>query len=196
MKKTLLKAVLFCLPFFVINTSHGLEIADVKIPETVQVGSNTLKLNGAGIRSKLFFKVYVAALYLAETKNSTKEILEAAGAKQINLTMLREMQSDTLAQAFNEGIKRNTDQAEMEKLNDQFQKLDQLFLTVPKLKEGDVISIEWVPEVGTKIALNGKELGKPFANVAFFNALLRIWLGKDPVSEPLKNKLLGGSVDR
>lgn len=40
------------------------EVAGVTLPETITLGSKPLVLNGAGIRSKFFIKVYVGALYL------------------------------------------------------------------------------------------------------------------------------------
>ena len=105
--------------------------------------------------------------------------------------MLRDLSSDTLGQAFLDGVKRNSDKAERTKFLDQFLKLGQLFATVPELKKGDVLSMEWVPDAGTEIFINGKRIGENFPDVVFFNALLKIWLGENPVDATLKNQLLG-----
>ena len=59
------------------------------------------------------------------------------------------------------------------------------------LKKGDVISMEWVPNVGTNMFVNGKKLGDTFLDVAFFNAVLKIWIGDNPVDSSLKKQLLG-----
>ena len=40
------------------------KIAGVDVPQTVTIENKNLVLNGAGIRKKLFIKVYVGALYL------------------------------------------------------------------------------------------------------------------------------------
>jgi hypothetical protein len=40
--------------------------------------------------------------------------------------------------------------------------------------------------------LNGESRGGPIAGEDFYRALLRIWLGEDPVSKDLKKALLGG----
>jgi len=56
-----------CLSVFTIS-AHSLEVKGVKVDESVQVGVNTLVLNGAGVRTKMMFKVYVAALYLGKSK--------------------------------------------------------------------------------------------------------------------------------
>ncbi|MET3108754.1 hypothetical protein AAKU67_002907 [Oxalobacteraceae bacterium GrIS 2.11] len=190
------KELLLCLIFAAANMAQAIEVAGVKIDETAQASNTTLKLNGAGIRYKVFFKVYVAALYLPETKNSADDVLNLVGPKKINLTMLRELSSDTLGQAFLDGVKRNTDKLERAKMADQFLKFGQLFSSVPVLKKGDLISMEWVPNVGTNMSINGKKIGDTFPDVAFFNAILKIWLGDNPVDTSLKNQLLGGLSDR
>jgi len=174
------------------HTVQAVEIAGAKIDETAQVANAALKLNGAGIRYKVFFKVYVAALYLTENKSTTESILALNGPKKITLTMLREISSDTLAQAFMDGVKKNTEIAERTRLADQFIKFGQLFSTVAEINKGDVISIESVPNVGCYVLINGKRIGDTFTDPGFFNALLRIWIGENPVDGPLKIKLLGG----
>ena len=40
---------------------HAAEVAGVKIEERIKVGSSELVLNGAGLRTKVFIKVYVGA---------------------------------------------------------------------------------------------------------------------------------------
>jgi hypothetical protein len=193
-----IKELLFCLALTLTGAAQAIEVAGVKIDETSQAlnTNTTLKLNGAGIRYKVFFKVYVAALYLTETKNTSDAVLALSGPKKINLTMLRELSSDTLGQAFMDGVKRNTDKVERAKMTDQFIKFGQLFSTVPELKKGDVISMEWTPNVGTNMYINGKKVGDTFQDIAFFNAVLRIWLGENPVDIALKNQLLGGAGER
>jgi hypothetical protein len=49
-----------------------------------------------------------------------------------------------------------------------------------------------VPGVGTRVGIDGKERGKPIAGEDFHLALLRIWLGENPVDRDLKRALLGG----
>ncbi len=58
-------------------------------------------------------------------------------------------------------------------------------------KEGDVIALDWLPGSGTRVLLNGETKGTPIAGEDFYRALLRIWLGDDPVSGSLKKALLG-----
>ncbi len=41
-------------------------MAGVDLPDTAQVGSTTLVLNGMGLRTKMMVKVYVAGLYVTQ----------------------------------------------------------------------------------------------------------------------------------
>jgi long-chain acyl-CoA synthetase len=53
---------------FVATPALAAEVAGIKVDEHVKLESVELVLNGAGLRTKAFFKVYVAGLYLAERK--------------------------------------------------------------------------------------------------------------------------------
>jgi hypothetical protein len=50
--------------------------------------------------------------------------------------------------------------------------------------------MDWVPGTGLVAELNGKAIGSPIAEPAFYNAVLRIWLGDKPADEALKPLLL------
>lgn len=188
-----IKELILCIALVQVASVQAVEVSGAKIDETVQAANTTLKLNGAGTRTKLFFKVYVAALYVVEPKTTLEEVVAEAGPKQINLTMLREISSDILGDAFMSGVKKNTSLAERAKLTNQFINFGQLFSTVPELKKGDVIAIQWVPNVGSIMSINGKKIGETFPDIAFFNAILRIWLGANPVENNLKTQMLGGA---
>ncbi|HET7200732.1 MAG TPA: chalcone isomerase family protein, partial [Burkholderiales bacterium] len=51
------------------------EVAGVKVDERVELGPGELVLNGAGLRTRVFFKIYVAGLYLAEKRTHAEEVL-------------------------------------------------------------------------------------------------------------------------
>lgn len=167
------------------------EVAGIKFDETVRVANQDLKLNGAGIRHKLIFKVYAAGLYLQEGKTSVPEVIAAPGVKRVSITMLREVSSEEFGRGFMQGLALNTDKAEKANLVSQLKKLGELFASIPELKKGDVLTTDWVPGTGTVLQLNGKRLLDPLPDVAFYNALLRIWLGDKPVDNKLKLAMLG-----
>lgn len=167
------------------------EVGGVKIDDTATVAGQTLKLNGAGIRTKFVFKVYAMGLYLADQKSTPAEVQALPGAKRIKLVMMREVASDELAKSFVTALNNNSSAAEKAKISDQTQKFEKMFSAIPAAKKGDVITLDWLPSVGTVSQFNGKPLGEPMPDAAFYNALLRIWLGQNPADDNLKPALLG-----
>lgn len=173
------------------QNGFALDLAGVKIEETVRVGNQDLKLNGAGIRYKAIFKVYTAALYLAEKKTTVPDVLAAPGARRIELVMLREISNEDFGRAFMTGIQNNSDKVEKAKFINQFLKFGELFASIPELKKGDILTSDWIPGVGTQIHFNGKLVSETLPDQSFYNALLKIWLGDKPADGRLKPLLLG-----
>jgi hypothetical protein len=172
-------------------SAQAAELAGVKVDEAAQVAKQELRLNGAGIRYKVIFKVYVVALYLPERHTSTAEVLAAPGPRRIAITMLRDVGSEEFGQSFMSGIQKNSDRAERAKMIGPLTKFGELFAAIPELKTGDLLLVDWVPGTGMVISLNGRRVAEPINDAAFYNLLMKIWLGDDPVSAKLKGQLLG-----
>ena len=169
----------------------AIDVHGYKFPDTDKVAGKDLKLNGAGMRTKVIIKVYAAGLYLTEKKTSMADIAAIDGPRRVTLMMARDVSSDSFGSAFMEGLKENTSAAERTAITTQINKFGEMFAMVPGLKKGDVLHIDWLPGVGTTCELNGKKLGETVPEVAFYNAILRIWLGDNPADRALKPALLG-----
>lgn len=65
--------------------AYALEVEGVRLEDKVQVERSALQLNGAGVRSVFWIKIYVAALYLESRKNTSEAVLADKGAKRIAL---------------------------------------------------------------------------------------------------------------
>ncbi len=188
-KNFLIAACLFSSLMF--NSAFSAEVMGIKVDDTVQVGGQTLKLNGAGVRYKAIFKVYVAALYLNENKSTTAEVLALGGPKRMALTVQRDLSSEELGRRFMDGMKQNADMTERAKLVGAMLTFGQLFSSIPEMKKGDVLTIDLIPGTGAVSQLNGKKVGETIADTNFYSALLKIWLGPHPVDDRLKRDLLG-----
>ena len=186
MKKLLLIAcgLLLC------ASVNATEVAGVKLPESVQVGTQSLVLNGAGIRTKFFFKIYVGALYLPQKQASAEAIIADEHEHRMALHMLHELGSKKLYGAFSEAIEDNQTSAELAAMGAQLKQMKQIFEAVDEVKPGDVITLDYLPASGTQISVNGTARGT-IAGAEFNRALLAIWLGKKPVQDDLKKELLG-----
>jgi hypothetical protein len=169
----------------------AVDVNGYKFEDTAKVAGKDLKLNGAGMRTKLIIKVYAAGLYLPEKKTAVADILKLEGPRRVTLQFARDISSEDFGKAFMDGLNDNVDKAEKQKIVAQIGKMGELFASVDAIKKGDVLHLDWIPGSGTQAEVNGKKLGDPIPDVNFYNAILRIWLGDKPVDKSLKPALLG-----
>jgi hypothetical protein len=164
------------------------KIAGIELADSYQLGQQSLLLNGAGIRSKLFIKIYVGALYLVKTSNSPADILAATDAKSMQMTMLyKEVEAEKITQGWDDGFKANLTNTELKSLEGRLKKFNALF---PALREGDIVRMDYSPDTGTRLSINDKQLGG-IEGADFFTALLKVWIGEHPADKNLKKGLLG-----
>jgi len=167
------------------------ELAGVKLDDALDVHGSKLALNGAGIRYKAIFKVYTAGLYLGKKADTTEAVLAEPGPKRVTITMLRDIDSNELGRLFTRGVEDNTARSEMSQLIPGLLRMGQMFADQKELKTGDTFTVDWIPGQGTLVTVKGVVQGDPIKEQAFFNALLRIWLGPAPADWKLKDALLG-----
>jgi hypothetical protein len=181
----MLKYVLCLFLFCVTVPAMALEIAGVQIPDSL---NTDLTLNGAGIRSKFFFKIYIAELYLEHPAPSAAAVLDDPGRKQLTMHMLYdEVSKEKLTDGWNDGFTKNLSPQELEELADKIKQFNALFVDV---HAGEEIVLDYQPGKGTRVSIDGVDRG--IVTGADFNrALLSIWLGADPVDEDLRDELLG-----
>lgn len=175
------------------TSALAVDVAGVKVDERAKLAGQDLVLNGAGIRYAAagFVRVYVAALYLPQKKNTSIEIGALKGPRHMQLTLLREINSNDFSKALLAGMRANLSAAEQQRHFDSLLKLGSIFGQIPSLKKGETISVDSVPGVGTMILVNGKRVGEVFQDETFFQALLQIWVGPKPIDDSLKPVLLG-----
>ncbi len=186
--KTLSAIALLCTAA---HWAQAVELSGVKLDDTMELKGNKLVLNGAGIRYKAVFKVYVAGLYLGKKASTSEEVLAQPGVKHMSVTMLRDIDASELGKLFYRGVQDNMPKEEFSKVVPGLLRMSQMFSDYKNLKSGDSFTIDWLPGAGTIISIKGKPYGEPFKEPEFFNAMLRIWLGPNPADWKLKDALLG-----
>ncbi len=186
-----MRKLLFCaLLCLASSAASGAEVAGVRLDDKTQVESRELVLNGAGLRKRLFFNVYVIGLYLAQKKSDPAAVLALDGPKRAAIYMLRDVGADTFSDALIEGLRANTTDDEYRLLEPRVQELTAIMRELKEAKKGMAMSLDWTG-AATQLVVNGKPAGKPIAGEDFYRALLRIWLGDKPVQDDLKKSLLG-----
>jgi hypothetical protein len=188
-RRTLLAAALLACTLG--QPAFAAEINGVKFADTAQVAGRELKLNGLGMRTKLFVKVYAAGLYLPEKKREVAEVLKLDGPRRVTLVMMRDVSSEDFGKAYMDGLDANLEPAEKARLASHIAKVGDMFGRMEGLKKGDVVTLDWVPGTGSVYEVNGKRISAPIPDLDYYNAMLRIWLGNKPVDGSLKTQLLG-----
>jgi hypothetical protein len=164
------------------------EVGGVRLDDKVSVGAQELVLNGAGVRTRVVFKVYVASLYLPQKATELAAVL-AKSPRRIQLNLLRTLSADQLVEALNEGLAENNTAAELAAVKSQVEALATIMKSLKEVKEKDVITLDFV-DGATRIGLNGEAKGS-IGGDAFNQALTKVWLGEKPVQADLKKSLLG-----
>ena len=175
---------------FLSFTIQAITISNVDIAETVSHSDQSTKLilNGAGIRSKFIFDIYIGSLYLEKKAHTPDDIYKLHGEKRVSMHFLyKEVEKEKLIAGWNEGFKNNHDSATFEKLKSRLSRFNNLFSTV---KKGDVINLNFIPTTGTSVVINNKTIGL-IEGDDFFTALLKVWLGDEPADSNLKEAMLG-----
>ncbi len=168
------------------------QIEGVKLEPAVQVAGTSLVLNGAGLRTRAFFKVYVAGLYVPQKSGDAAALLAQKGPRRMAIAMLRNVDADSFSGALNDGLKANLSEAQVAGFKAQIEALNANLKAIGEARKGDLIHFEFTPEAGTRVLVNGQPRGTAIAGDDFFAAVLRIWLGDKPVDGALKKGLLGG----
>jgi hypothetical protein len=187
----------FSLPPLTALTAPGAraaEVGGVRFPDSAVVGDQPLVLNGLGVRPKEANRVYAAALYTPAKTDSVNEVLNPKTPVRFVFVMLRDIKSEELSRMFSTGIEANIGKNALSPLVPSILRMSQLFSEYNQgLRAGESCQFDWVPGTGMEITINGKPAGPPFTEAAFFQAMMRIWLGDKPADAKLKDALLGKS---
>ncbi len=162
--------------------------AAIHLPETVtlQGYSTPALLNGFGIRTKLVWDIYVAALYLPEPSQDPDAILAMDGPRRLSIYFAHDVPKEKLVEGWQDGFVKNNTPDALEKLQ---QRLDESYEYLTDMVEGDVIYLDQHPDKGTLLWINNK-LTHTINGTDYFNAVLKIWIGQTPAQKPLKDCLL------
>jgi long-chain acyl-CoA synthetase len=167
----------------------AVEVAGVKVDDKATVAGQELVLNGAGLRTKVFLKIYVGSLYVPAKAADLTGVL-AKAPRRIQMNIMRSLTADQLVDALVEGINANNSADELAAVKTQTAELVAIMKTFNEVKEKDVVTLDFV-DGATKISLNGAAKGS-IAGEPFNRALTKIWLGDHPIQADLKKAMLGG----
>ena len=180
-KLSLTLAALFCAGSLSAAPTEPVAIGDIHYDTACEVAGTPLKLNGAGLRKIVFFKVYAGGLYVSSDEK----------ARRVRLGLLRDVDGADFVEALEEGLNANLTPEKKAAIEKEVATLKTVMQTIGDVVEGDLIDFDYVPEKGTVILRNGKPVAEPIPGKALYDAVLAIWLGDKPIDDTLKTGMLG-----
>jgi len=173
--------------FFLGSTGLAGTIGGVELPDHFTVGNQNLVLNGAGLRKKLFIKVYAGGLYTTEKSKDQKELITADKVMAVRMHFIYDgVAAKKLVGAWNEGFT-YTAKNGFAKEKDAFNAL-----FTHEAEEGNTYDVVYEPGKGIEVFFNGESQGSVACDAGFKAAVFAIWLGDHPADEGLKEGMLGG----
>ena len=171
------------------NSNAQTKVKGIIIPNVVKVNDKYLKINGAGVREKMFLDLYVGALYLEKKTNKPEDIISANALMSIKMRVIsgmvtRENMEEAIREGFKKSTKGNTKNIDS-KINDLINKG-----FAGEIEKGDVFDLEYIPGKGTSLKKNNKIL-VVIPGLEFKKALFGVWLCSEPADSNLKKKMLG-----
>ena len=175
------------------------DVSGVPLEETVTVAGVPLKLNGAGYRKRGYFKIDVTALYLQQKATTLEAVENAPGIKRVQLTIQQDVTGSQASRYFLIDFEASATPAEFAKLITEVSQVGDIYSSLPKIKKGDVVTMDWIPGKGLLAMLNGNVLTphgatSPYTNSELLSRVMfRMYTsGKTP--QELHDNLLGLST--
>ncbi|MFN3188981.1 MAG: chalcone isomerase family protein [Aureliella sp.] len=173
------------------SLTSGPVLAD--LAKELKISGQTLKLNGAGKRTKTFIQIYESGLYLKDATANASTVLDSDAWMAIRVQITSGfVKRDSLVSSLEEGLKQSTGGR-----TETIAKETDLFLKCLKdeVKKNDVYDFVYVPSRGLYILKNAKVQGS-IPGIEFKKALFGIWLSDAPVDKKLKQAMLTGPMIR
>lgn len=166
----------------------AVELGGITMPDSMQTNGQELVLNGAGIRSKFVFDLYVAGLYLTDKNTDANTIITSDNPMALRLHIISsKITSKKMTKATRKGFTKAT-RGKTDAISNEINQFLEAFSN--KIVEGDTFDFVYQPDQGVLVSKNEREQ-ITVSSLAFKQALFGIWLSDKPVKERLKTKLLG-----
>lgn len=183
--------LVLCLAALTSPLARAATLEGQSFDNAIRFADSTLRLNGLGMRAVYIIKGYVAGLYLTGRATTEQEVKAMPGPKRVQMRMLLSVDSIEFNKALVSGIRKNATQDELARLDERIVVFGQAIKAIGTLNKGDVINLDFVPDQGMTMTVNGTRRGPVIMGSDFYDAVLGIFVGNRPVDAKLKRGLLG-----
>lgn len=186
--KTTQKLLIAILSILTLPVFSQVTISDVTLPAFQKINDASLKLNGGGLREKLWIDLYVAGLYLSNKTTDAQKVINADEAMNIHIAIISSLITrEKFLEAVNEGFVNSTN-GNTAKFKEEIPAFIAAFKD--EIVKGDNIDISYTPAKGVVVLKNGKMLTS-IRGLEFKKALYGIWFGAKPADKNLMKGMLG-----
>ena len=158
---------------------------------TTALAGRTLRLNGVGLRGVAWIKAFVAGLYLTAPSKDGNQILSMPGPKRLRLKIMLEAPSRELSKSLQSRASKEPD-AVRQAMGARVKALSALIGGLDKVRPGDVLDLDYLPDVGVQLRYNDQNVGQPVEGEDLYRVVLKIFVGDRPVDKRMKEGLLRG----
>lgn len=164
--------------------SSALEVAGAHLDATVTVNERPLQLNGYGIRTKWWVKVYIGSLFTAKPMSTVTDVMSDPSDKLIRLNFLHsKVDREKITEAIREGFT-NTRMDESDVAKRFLALFNRDFL------RGDTVDLVLGAD-GTVVYKHNNQIMGTITSKPLVKGILGIYLGPVPADEALKRGMLG-----
>lgn len=157
----------------------------------LELDGRPLQLNGEATRRVWGFAVYDVGLYLEKPANDPQTIMqEDRGSKRVVMVMRRDVEKEHFVSTVEQSMERNINSDERQRFAAELEAFLRHLREGGDLTKGAVVTVDYVPEKGSVLGLNGRTVGV-IPGADFYHMILRLWIGK-PLQASIKEGLLGG----
>lgn len=171
-------------------SGHAVEVEGVHFDDTVTLGGATLTVNGTGLREVYIVKTWVAALYTPGPLRSAQALIADPGPRRLAITLLADVSIDRVARGILDSLRRNHEPVLLASIDAQIKAFVAALRAIGPTQKGDRLTLD-LAEGGTRVSFNGMAVGEVIPGLLFRDALLRAFVGAQPIDADLRQGLLG-----
>jgi hypothetical protein len=142
-----------------------------------------LSLRGESIGKWIFFSIYDAKLYLP-AQSQASQVLSESLPGRLQICYLREIRKDQLIEAAQHVLD------DLSLSETQQAQINALHAAYRDVKEGDCFVMDYQPRTGLTLYFNGQPVHQE-SDPSFKATYWQVWLGQQPLSERVRDQLLG-----
>lgn len=177
-----------------VRQAHAATLEGQRFEDTTTLSDRTLRLNGLGLRGVAWVKAFVAGLYLSAPTKDAAQAIAMPGPKRVRLKIMLEAPSHELTKSLIRRINRHEPEPVKAQLGDRLPRLAAMIDDLGDLSPGDTLDLDYVPDKGVSLRYNDKPVGNTLPGEDLYRAVLKIFVGEQPVDRKMKEGLLRGGV--